>query len=69
MDVITTDADTATVRVSKRELMILANAINEAREAVEEWEFSTRLGAEPAEAEELRGKLKTLLTQLREASA
>ena len=55
------DNDVAVVRLSGREIVLLANALNEAREAVEEWEFATRLGGTPAEAEALRRELRALL--------
>lgn len=57
-------AATVSVILTKRELTILANSINEAREAVEAWEFSTRVGADPAEAEELRIKISSLLDSM-----
>jgi hypothetical protein len=60
------ERETVTVRLTKKELTILANAINESREAIEDWEFSTRMGAEPAEAEQLRRKLTMLLGSLGE---
>ena len=53
--------DVALVRLTAGEIVLLANALNEAREAVEEWEFATRLGSTPAEAEALRRELRALL--------
>jgi hypothetical protein len=58
------DGDAVMVQLSKKELIILANAINEAQEAVEEWEFLTRIGASPTEAEDLRRRLKALLSSM-----
>jgi len=55
---------TVSVQLSTNELALLANAVNEAREAVDEWEFKTRLGARPAEADELRQKLRSILDTL-----
>lgn len=49
------------VELSEHELVLLMNAINEALNAVDEWEFETRLGARPAEAKELHRKLRSLL--------
>lgn len=60
------DIKTATVRLTRKDLTILANAINETREAIDEWEFSTRVGADPAEAEDLRQKLKALLVSMKD---
>lgn len=54
-------ASSVLVRLTKQDLTILANAINEAQEAIDEWELSTRMGAEPAEIEELRRRLSDLL--------
>jgi hypothetical protein len=65
MEIIETTGDTALLRVTKDELITLANAINEAQEAIEDWEFSTRMGVDAAEAEELRKKLSTLLDSMR----
>ena len=42
--------DEVIVAVTRDELRLLASSIGEALEAVEPWEFSTRLGAEPDEA-------------------
>ena len=48
------------VAISRDELSLLANAITEALEAVEEWEFETRLGATRDHAKVLRTRLKEL---------
>lgn len=66
MEVLGMTDEGAAVRLTKKELIILANAINESQEAIEAWEFSTRMGAEPAEAEQLRMKLKELLASIKE---
>ncbi len=55
------DNDVAVVRLTTREIVLIANALNEVREAVGEWEFATRLGVAPAEAEALRRQLRALL--------
>ena len=52
------------VQLSEHELVLLANALNEAREAVDDLEFETRLGARPREADELRLKLRNILATL-----
>jgi len=52
------------VQLSEQELVLLTNALNEAREAVDDWEFETRLGARPREADELRLKLRGILATL-----
>ncbi len=68
MERIKVEGGVATVRLSKSELIVLANAINETQEAVEEWEFPTRVGAETHEAENLRQELKALLSSMKEHS-
>lgn len=65
MQIIRTNRESATVQLTKKELIILANAINESQEAVESWEFSTRMGADPTEAEQLRVKIKELLASMK----
>lgn len=59
------DDETAVVHLTKAELAILANALNETREALEDWEFPIRVGANPSEAEDLRRRLKTILHSMR----
>lgn len=49
------------IRLSESEIMLLANALNEARELIDDWEFPTRLGASLQEAETLRSKLASIL--------
>ncbi len=56
------------VELSEAELELLKNALNEVRngpEAIEEWEFQTRLGAYRKEADELLTRLKEILRTLR----
>ena len=61
MKVISKDPSSVLVRLTKQELTILANSINEAQEAIEDWELPTRVVSEPAEVEELRRQLSELL--------
>ena len=49
------------VATSRDELALMAGAIGEALEAVEEWEFGTRLGATPDEARHLRDRVSEIL--------
>ncbi len=65
MDVIRSEKGRATISLSEQEAITLVNAINEAREAVEDWEFQTRVGVEPEEADALRKALKALLVAMR----
>jgi hypothetical protein len=61
MDVIRLEKAAAVVRLTEGELRLLASAINETREAVEAWEFPTRVGSELAEAEALLAALDQVL--------
>jgi len=57
----------ATVQLTKKELTTLTNALNEVingPEAIEAWEFSTRMGVEPSEAEQLLVKINALVTSI-----
>ena len=65
MEVIHIENGRASIRLSEEEAVILLNAINEAREAVEDWEFQTRIGVEPAVVDVLRKELRTLLAAMR----
>jgi hypothetical protein len=52
------------LHVSRAELLLLAGSVNEAIEAVEDWEFSTRLGADKADARALGAGLGALIASL-----
>jgi hypothetical protein len=53
--------DELVIAATRDELAIMAGAINEALQAVEEWEFDTRLGATPDQARMLRDRLNEVL--------
>lgn len=53
--------DEVVVATTRNELAMLAGAISEALEAVEEWEFDTRVGATPDEIRVLRDCIGTVL--------
>ena len=55
--------DRITVAFSPEELVFLSNAINEALEAVEEWEFQTRTGETRKRAMEIRAQLGEFLDE------
>jgi hypothetical protein len=55
--------DELTISVTRDELRLLASSIGEALEAVEDWEFSTRLGADPRAARTLRSEINEVLVQ------
>jgi hypothetical protein len=52
------------LRLTRTELLILAGSVNEALEAVEDWEFPIRVGAGTAEARALRARLGSLIAGL-----
>jgi hypothetical protein len=52
-----------TISVTLDELRLLASSIGEALEAVEDWEFQTRLGAEPATARALQAQINAAIEQ------
>jgi hypothetical protein len=54
-------SDNLIVSVTRDELRLLASSIGEALEAVEDWEFSTRLGVEPDAARALRAEINDVL--------
>jgi len=56
-----------TVAFSPEELAFLSNAINEALEAVEEWEFQTRTGETRKRAIEIRAQFGKLLDEANQA--
>jgi NTP pyrophosphatase (non-canonical NTP hydrolase) len=47
--------------ISREQLLLLAGSVNE---AIEDWEFSTRLGAEKDDARRLREELGDLIARL-----
>ena len=57
-------SDQVVLRLTRAELLLLAGSVNEAIEAVDDWEFSTRLGADKADARALRTGLGDLIAQL-----
>lgn len=54
-------SDRVPMTLDRQELVLLVNALNEAREAVEDWEFQTRLGGTVEEAQRLQDKLRLAL--------
>jgi hypothetical protein len=53
--------DEIVVATTRGELALIASSIGEALEAIEEWEFDTRLGALPDEARALRDRINEIL--------
>jgi len=58
------DSEHIALYLSRTELLLLAGSVNETIEAVDEWEFSIRLGATKDEARELRAYLHELISGL-----
>lgn len=64
MRVIDTKSDAVTVELIRDELATLAQALNEVRngpDAIQEWEFHTRMGVSRAEADELARLIRAAL--------
>jgi hypothetical protein len=66
MRVISVDRGEAHVVLTRHELVIINNALNEVRDALDVWEFSTRMGAEVEEAERLLADVDSLFRALPE---
>ncbi len=60
--------DKITVVFSQEELAFLSNAVSEALEAVEEWEFQTRTGETRKRAMEIHAQLGELLDEAKRVS-
>lgn len=56
--------DRIVLSLTHLELILLAGCVNEAIEAVEDWEFSTRLGVDKDAAYTLREELRQVLTRI-----
>jgi hypothetical protein len=52
------------LRLSRDELALLSGSVNEAIEAVKDWEFSIRLGADKGAARRLRSDLQDVIARL-----
>jgi hypothetical protein len=57
-------SDEIVLHLTRGELLLLAGSVNEAIEAVADWEFSTRLGTDKLKARTLRGELAELIASL-----
>lgn len=56
-----TNADEVVVAISRDDLVGLANALGEALQAVDDWEFDTRVGLLPENARALRDQISEIL--------
>jgi hypothetical protein len=59
----------ASVELTVDELVGLNNALNEALECLEPWEFQTRMGVEREKAEALQEQIGSLLDEVRQSDA
>lgn len=64
MDVLRSEDEGITLSLSKEEFLVLASCVNETLEAVEDWEFSTRVGVERSFAVELRSAMSSVAREL-----
>jgi hypothetical protein len=53
------------VSISQAELAFLSNAINEAMESVEDWEFHSRTGETRKRAAEIQTEIQKILDEVR----
>jgi hypothetical protein len=60
MQVVQQDSKQVVLAFAPEELATICNALNEALDAIEEWEFSARMGATRQEAEALLAALARL---------
>ncbi|MBI1759180.1 MAG: hypothetical protein HYR62_08140 [Actinobacteria bacterium] len=58
------NAERVLLGLTREELYLIAGSVNEAIEAVEDWEFSTRLGVEKKAARKLRADLRAAIQEL-----
>jgi hypothetical protein len=52
------------LHLTRAELLLLAGSVNEAIDAVEDWEFPIRVGAQKAAVRTLRSELASLIARL-----
>jgi hypothetical protein len=64
MNLIREDANMVDVRMTKDELVLIANMANEALEAVDDWEFQTRLGSEKERARSVKNQLREIIDRI-----
>lgn len=60
MRLVKQDVSETVLAFSMDELAMISNALNESLEAIEEWEFKTRMGATQAQVENLLAGLSRL---------
>jgi hypothetical protein len=55
------DQGSVVLSLDLAEVLTISNALNEAVEAISDWEFHVRTGVERAEAQRLHGEIRRLL--------
>ena len=55
------EMDDIELSLSRRQLVILAGALNEAIELIDDWEFETQLGTDKDTARNMRSELSILI--------
>ncbi|MGB6056894.1 MAG: hypothetical protein WBF71_01415 [Microthrixaceae bacterium] len=66
MDLRRIDQERVQMDLTESELNVLRNGLSEALEALEDWEFSTRMGVERDEARRVRDDLRAAVQRMRE---
>ena len=66
MEELQTTAKDATVRLSCDDIELFLNALNEALEEVEDWEFSTRTGFEKSDFRAMQASLRAIRDKMGE---
>lgn len=64
MELRRTDQQRVNLELTDAELSTLRNGLNEALEALEDWEFGTRMGVEREEARRVRDELREAVERL-----
>ena len=59
-----TGSDAANVEVSRNELVIISNALNEVCHGLDVWDFETRMGAEKADVLKLLHRVSEVLQRM-----
>lgn len=59
------DEERVVVSMTRQELLLIAGAVNETIDAVEDWEFSSRLGTSKDDARGIRSELRRIISELR----
>ena len=58
------DEQRVVLSMTRQELFLIAGAVNEIIDAIEDWEFSSRLGTSKDDARGLRSELRRIISEL-----